>query len=424
MRSANASLRDFEALLQEMIGLSSASVGTSVIRHALARRMAACALPDLHAYWAYLQEHRDERQELIDCVVVPETWFFRDAEAFGAMTGHLRARASAGRPFRLLSLPCSTGEEPYSIAMALFDAGFAAADFSVEAVDVSARNLAYAERAIYGRNSFRGADLAFRARHFAAADGGFRPHERIRRQVRFTLGNLLGPSAFAAGRGFDVVFCRNLLIYFDRPTQAEALVRLGGLLAGDGLLLVGPGESGLPSLHGYASVRRPRAFGFVKAGAAPALSGKPERAASRRAPRSSPAAPREGRGEAAPARPFSRRIAPAETAAPAPEAAKADLAAARGEADAGRFAEARSVAERHVAEHGPSAEAFYLIGLTYDAEDDEARAGGYYRKALYLAPGHREALAHLRLLLQRQGDEAAALVLARRLGRLGEGGDA
>jgi chemotaxis protein methyltransferase WspC len=424
MTGKTGSARDFEGLLQEMIGLSSASVGASVIRHALARRMAACAQPDLHAYWAYLQEHGEERQELIDCVVVPETWFFRDREAFGAMTEHARPRKGNGSPLRLLSLPCSTGEEPYSIAMALFDAGFAAADFVVEAVDVSTRNVAYAERAIYGRNSFRGADLAFRERHFEACEGGFRPLDRIRQKVRFTLGNLLGPSAFASRQPFDVVFCRNLLIYFDRETQGQALARLGGMLAADGLLLVGPGESGLPSLHGYASARRPRAFAFVKAVAVPPIPAVLERGPARRPPRLPLPPMAHSRRTAPPARPFAHRAAPAEAAEPASHAAGPDLAAARLAADAGRFVEARTIAEQHIAERGPSAEAFHLIGLTCDAQDDAAQATGYYRKALYLAPDHREALAHLRLLLQRQGDEAGARTLTRRLGRLGEGGDA
>ncbi|MGY6246071.1 CheR family methyltransferase [Bosea thiooxidans] len=424
MMGETVSAHDFEGLLQEMIGLSSASVGASVIRHALARRMAACALPDLHAYWAYLNEHRDERQELIDCVVVPETWFFRDAEAFGAMTEHVRAREYGGRPLRLLSLPCSTGEEPYSMAMALLDAGFAAADFAIEAVDVSTRNLAYAERAIYGRNSFRGTDLAYRERYFEACEGGFKPHDRIRRQVRFTLGNLLGPAAFSAWPPFDVVFCRNLLIYFDRETQGRALARLGGMLAADGLLLVGPGESGVPSLHGYASARRPRAFAFVKAMAVQSVPATPEKARARRPPRPSLPPMAESRRLPPSAKPFARRSAPVELSTPAPSAAGADLAAARLAADAGRFAEARQIAERCIVESGPSAEAFYLIGLTCDAQDDETQAIGYYRKAIYLKSDHREALAHLRLLLQRQGEEAGVRALTRRLGRLGEGGDA
>lgn len=418
------SASDFEGLLQETIGLSSATVGGSLIRHALTRRMAACALPDLDAYWAYLKQNPDERQELIDGVVVPETWFFRDGEAFAAMTTHLRTLRRGDGPFRLLSLPCSTGEEPYSMAMALFDAGFTPGDFSVEAVDVSTRNLAYAERAIYGRNSFRGAELAFRERHFEPHDGGFRPLEIIRRQVRFSLGNLLDPSSFAGRQPFDVVFCRNLLIYFDRETQGRALARLGAMLAADGLLLVGPGESGLPSLHGYASARRPKAFAFVKATAAAAVPDAPaerERAVLLRAPRRSALPSKADRRGSPPTRPFARQVAAA--SAPAPDPAPLDLATVRAAADAGRFAEAREVAERHVAQSGPTAEALYLIGLTYDAQDDAPQATAHYRKALYLAPDHREALAHLRLLLRRQGDEVGARSLTRRLGRLGERGD-
>ena len=107
-----------------------------------------------------------------------------------------------------------------------------------------------------------------------------------------------------------------------------------------------------------------------------------------------------------------------------PDAAGDDLAAARDAADAGRFGEARRAAERHATRHGPSPESFYVIGLTHDAEGDATQAAGFYRKALYLAPEHREALAHLRLLLQRQGDHGGASALARRLARLGGKGDA
>lgn len=235
-----APIRDFEKLLRDTIGLSMETVGASVIRHALKRRMTACAIPDLHAYWAFVTGNPAERQELVDAVIVPETWFFRDREAFGAMVRHLRENRVGNRPLKLLSLPCSTGEEPYSIAMALLDAGFPDGSFQIDAIDVSSRNLVHAQRAIYGRNSFRGADIAFRNRYFEAAEGGFRPHDSVRRQVRFRLGNVLAAETQAGQDIYDVAFCRNLLIYFDRETQGAALVRLRQMLADDGLLLVGP----------------------------------------------------------------------------------------------------------------------------------------------------------------------------------------
>lgn len=419
MMATGAATGDFERMLRDVIGLSTETVGASVIRHALTRRMVACGLPTLDAYRSYLAENRRERQELIDCVIVPETWFFRDREAFAAMTRHAREIRSDDRPLRLLSLPCSTGEEPYSMAMALFGAGFGPQDFTIDAIDVSSRNLVLAERAVYGRNSFRGGDLAFRGRYFDALEGGFRPHETVRRQVRFTLGNVLDSTRVVERDAYDIVFCRNLLIYFDRETQASALALLRQALTQRGLLLVGPGESGLPSLHGFSSARLPRAFAFTKAVSAPEGPARPL-AAAKSSPRRKAPAPAASPPPSGPKpRPFSARPAPAPTPAtssPADEAA--GLAAIESAANAGRLTEARAAAERHIAAFGPSAEVFYLLGLAQDADDAEEEAARNYRKALYLAPDHRQALAHLRLLLQRRGDESGARALADRLERL------
>lgn len=412
-----APIRDFEKLLRETIGLSMETVGASVIRHALKRRMTACAIPDLHAYWAFVTSDAAERQELVDAVIVPETWFFRDREAFGAMIRHLRENRAGSRPLKLLSLPCSTGEEPYSIAMALLDAGFPDGSFQIDAIDVSTRNLVHAERAIYGKNSFRGADIAFRDRYFEAAEGGFRPHHSVRRPVRFRLGNVLAATSQIGQEAYDIAFCRNLLIYFDRETQGAALIRLRQMLADDGLLLVGPAESGLPVLCGFASVRFPRAFAFVKAAAANV---KPSEPQITRKPRPAPAkaAPLATQAIKPAPRPFARKAAPAQPSAPSPDPAAASLAGIERAADAGRLTEVSAAAERHLAEFGPSPDAFYWLGLAHDAVDAVEDAMRNYRKALYLAPDHRRALAQLRLLQQRQGDHGAAKALADRLDRL------
>ncbi|MGO4740821.1 CheR family methyltransferase [Bosea sp. 2KB_26] len=411
----------FEQLLREMIGLSSETVGASVIRHALKRRMTACEMPDLHSYWSYLSENRTERQELIDAVVVPETWFFRDREAFAAMTRQARERRGSGVPLRLLSLPCATGEEPYSMAMALFDAGFEAREFRIDAIDVSTRNLVYAERAVYGRNSFRGEELGYRDRHFDAVDGGFRPHEGVRRQVRFTLGNLRGPAPQPRTDPYDVIFCRNLLIYFDRETQGLAMDRLRQMLADDGLLLVGPAESGLPTLHGFASVRFPRAFAFIKANA---VQQAPAAAPARRS-RPTPQPAQAPRPIAPPprVRPFAQKTAPGEAALPAPDRAAMSLATIEHAANAGHLGEVKRAAASHLEEFGPSSEVFYLLGLAYDADDAPSDAIQNYRKALYLAPDHRQALVQLKLLLQRQGDKAGAKALTDRLDRIAKRSD-
>jgi chemotaxis protein methyltransferase WspC len=407
-----------ELLLKEAISLHGETVGPTVIEHAVRQRMNACKIPDMQIYWQHLTTSGYERQELIDAVVVPETWFFRDREAFAAVVQYLRGPQCIGHPIRLLSLPCSTGEEPFSIAMALFDAGFAAQDFRIDAVDVSAQNLVKAQRAIYGRNSFRGADLGFRDRYFDHGGSEHQPNAKVRGQVTFWRASLFEWAPVLGQNLYDVIFCRNLLIYFNREAQERALHRLAGWLAPNGLLLVGPGESGLPATCGFVSARSPRAFAFRKTDLA-GQSVLPKPAPRRAVPL------RSHKHKSAPshqkARVQSPSIIPAvqnDLAVSLVDRAAASLAAVQQAADAGRIKQAKEAAAAHLAQFGSSPELFYLMGLIHDASGAAAEAIQCYRKALYLAPNHAESLAHLALLLKSQGDITGAKTLHSRLARI------
>lgn len=162
---------DFANLLKASMGLDAASIGGSAIERAVLERASACGVAGPDAYWQRVCASPVELQELIEAVVVPETWFFRDREAFSTLVRLARDASWAthtGGVRRILSLPSSTGEEPYSIAMALFDAGVPADRFSIDAVDISAQAIALARTGVYGRNSFRGRELGFRSRYFDA----------------------------------------------------------------------------------------------------------------------------------------------------------------------------------------------------------------------------------------------------------------
>ena len=139
-------LDEVESFLKERIGLDMASIGSTVVMRAIRDRCARCGLPDTQSYWRHLVASEREQQELIEAVVVPETWFFRDPEALVALSSMARRKTPAPTPeipLRILSVPCSTGEEPLSIAMALLDAGFSADRFQIDAMDVSARALGF-----------------------------------------------------------------------------------------------------------------------------------------------------------------------------------------------------------------------------------------------------------------------------------------
>jgi chemotaxis protein methyltransferase WspC len=413
---------EFENLLKQAIGLDGASIGPSAIERAVQTRMVTCKLKESRTYWEHVTASEKELQELIEAVVVPETWFFRDSGAFAALT-RMAAEEWPSRQtddaLRLLSLPCSTGEEPYSIAMALLDAGFPANRFRIDAVDISRRALAQAQQAVYGKNSFRGHDLGFRERHFEAAGNGHRLTEAARHQVQFHQGNLFADDFLPGVEIYDVIFCRNLLIYFDRTTQDRAINVLERLLTARGVLFVAPSETGLVLTHNFISAKIPLAYAFRKAPVARREENansmhKNQRASGGWSAASPIPRPRPADTLRAPDTGVFEPAAPID----GPKKSTADMEAATRLANQGRFVEAASYCEEHLRQHGPSAQAFHLLGLLCDATGDQSDAVDYYRKALYLDPNHYEALIHLATCLERQGNTTAALVLRNRARRV------
>ena len=410
----------FEQMLELTMGLMAASIGTSAVDRAVAVRMGAKGLSCEDAYWRLLQGSRAELQELIEAVVVPETWFFRDPQAFAAMARIGLEKRNSGRILRLLSLPCSTGEEAYTMAMALLDAGLPAGSFTVDAIDISARSLGLAQLGIYGRNSVRSRDLEFRDRYFAPAEQGnrfesYRIGDAARAPVHFAHGNILDPEFLAGRDPYDIIFCRNLLIYFDADTQTRAIGVLKRLLAPEGVLFAGHSETGLMPANGMVSARIPMAFAFTAATQAPAAAGRAQPPA--RAARPAPARP-AGR----PSAPRSPRVlaSPPSRREPAAQPTPSGLSDLRYLADAGRLEEAAAGCERHIREHGPSTPALLLLALISDAWGQGEEAARHYRSALYLEPDNAEALGHLALLLRKQGDHAGARLLDDRMRRQAE----
>jgi chemotaxis protein methyltransferase WspC len=405
------SISRLAGLLQRTIGLDAASIGTSAIERAVQTRRGVCNLATANLYWDLASSSEAELQRLVEEVVIPETWFFRDREAFAALTQYALEEWSQERteePRRLLSVPCSTGEEPYSMAMALLDAGLTAESFRIDAVDVSTRAIACAHEARFGRNSFRGADLGFRERHFERVGTDYRVADAVRRQVEFRQGNLFSGEGLPGVATYHAVFCRNLLIYFDRAGQDHAVRALRQLLAPGALLFVGPSESALLLSHDFVSMKMPLAFAFRERLQTEPTS--PTIVAVVGAPRGTRAHPRRG-------------VPPRERAASA-AAPDAGLDSASALANQGRLAEAAKLCAAHLRTHTDSVPALHLMGLICSAQGDLATAAQHYRKALYLDPNHLDTLLHLGLLLEKQGDAPAARLLRERLQRATPQGEA
>ena len=398
--------------LTETIGIDPETVGEGRLAQAVARRRAELGLKDDAAYLRRLDERPEEFRELVELVVVQESWFFRDdrpfrllAETFGGA-----ARDFRSGPVRVLSIPCAGGEEPYSIAIALLESGLPAEKIRVLGVDLSDRAVERARLGRFGRNSFRGKPSAERRAFFHERDGQYELRPEVRALVEFRTGNLVDPALLADEAPFDAIFCRNVLIYMTPEARRRSMANLDRLLAEGGLLFVGHAEAGARSDARFRSHADAGAFAFVRGAPEPATAPAPP-SPIRKAPKTTALARRANASVPA---------VPIETAAtflphPAmPPARKPLLDEARALADEGRRDEAIALCEKALHEAGPRAEVFHLLGVLHQSGGDCERAFEALSRAAYLDADHDEALLALALLAERRGDRGAAAGYRRR----------
>lgn len=427
-----------QAMLRRVTGLT---VSKTAADRAIRERMALTGEVNREEYLAKLCPA--ELTELVELVVVPESWLFRDPQAFHVAVEFVQERmarqGAALRAVRILSIPCAGGEEPYSMAMALCDAGVPRSAFSIEAYDLSPGCVARARSGVYGRNAFRAQDLAFRDRFFTSlGKDEYLIDEAIRAQVRFSQGNLL--ELDPGGRRYDIIFCRNLLIYFDKPTTKAAIERLSALLADDGILFAGYAEVPSFTQHGFTPLQHRQAFGLKK-DTQPAPTAAPKTVpAPLRAPtdlRMPPPAARPAfeaeRRKASRTAALVSTSAAARAAAPVPTAGRAQagaaskaaapsaadlLAQARKLADRGENKDAAAACHAVIARAPETAEAYFILGMLSEHAGQAAQAEEHWRRCIYLRPDHYEALCHLALLAEQSGNSSGAATLKARAARI------
>ena len=353
-----------------------------------------------------------EFDALVDLVVVPESWILRDPPVFEAALRFVQRRllTRPGHLVRVLSVPCAGGEEPYSLAMLLARAGIKPEQCRIDAFDLSRAVVERARAGRFSRNAFRNprTDLeqeALRALFFSADGDDYVIDAAPRAYVVFGQANLFGLDPAHTGT-YDLIFCRNLLIYFDTATQARAAARLRALLADDGVLLAGYAEVPALCRHGFAP-RTPRdTFALHKQGRSAA---EVLRSAVRSTLRPVPAIPV--------AAPPPQLPPPPPPPRPAPPPPRDLLAEAKAHADAGRLAQAEQACRDALALRVDNAEAWFLLGLTAECAGRPDDAEHCWRRCVYLDPDHYEALCGLALLCEQRGDAGRGADFRRRAAR-------
>ena len=380
------SLNKIKSIVKQKIGLDSSTIGESTLDKIINRRMLQCNIENIDSYYNFLNNNPEELNELLEMAVIPETWFFRDVRPFEMICNKIKAglRKNKTQFFRILCIPCSTGEEPYSISMYLIDHGIPASAFSIDAVDVSERSLNIARQGNYSKNSFRGKDYhLYQERNFSNEDNTYSINKRFAEPVNFSSINILhGEPCFH--NKFDFVLCRNLLIYFDELTKLNAFKQLEKFMKSDAILYIGHSEFGSMPDSMFKNTGADNAFGLIKKSQAISIIKKPIAKAYAS---------------------ILKKTAPKDLADNKNNnQSNISLDEIRHLADTKQFEEAERLCQTYIENNNEEPEAFYLLGLVSSCLNKETAAESLLRKALFLDPKHYDSLIHLSLILEQKGD--------------------
>ncbi len=270
------------SLVRERSGLVLGDDKGYLVESRLKSVLRAHALADLRALVVRLRAG-DKRliTDVVEALTTNETSFFRDTKPFHSLTEtilpHLQATVGKHRRVRIWSAAASTGQEAYSIAMTLAEVKRRFPDLQVDilATDISEEVLAKARAGVYSQLEVqRGMPAPLMIRHFAKrADGDWEIKPEIRQAVRFQKFNLLDNPAQLGS--FDVVFCRNVLIYFERSTKAAVLERLARRLDPEGFLILGGAETVIGITEVFSPLDGQRGVYRLAGAAPPAAKGVP-----------------------------------------------------------------------------------------------------------------------------------------------------
>ena len=369
------------------------------------RRMQALGIDDPAAYRDRVARDPVELEALVVAVAVPETWFFRYRASFEFLAEWLRARrkASPNATLAVLSAPCATGQEPLSVVATALHAGWPLERIEVDAVDASAGAIAIAEGSARAALPVREPLPAWAEPWFVPRDGGVVASPEILRRIRFAHADLLTWSP-PDGRRYDVILCRNFLIYLSVEARQEMLRRCDRWLAPGGLLLVGHADHDARSIEGFANVGVPQTFAYERRrenAAAPRVRTLPS-------PEPSTMPRREAKVATPARRPIEAAAAPPVRPRAVAKVAALGLGDARRLADQGRLDEAAAIAAGLAEGPDGRIDALELLGSVRLAQGNAESARECFRRLVYLAPEHEAGLLQLALLSEEDGDHAAA----------------
>jgi len=399
----DTALNKIKLIVKNKIGLDSSTIGDSTIEKIILQRIQQSNAADFKDYLQLINTNPQELNELLETAVIPETWFFRDIKPFEFIYKNILKKymENQSSTFRILSIPSSTGEEPYSLAMYLIDKGISDSIFNIDAVDVSPRALELAKTGVYGNNSFRGKHYSsYQIKHFSCNNNTYNINQNIKDKIKFYNLNILHEQD-PINDQFDFILCRNLLIYFDTDTKLIAFDNLSKLMKDNAYLFIGHSEFGAVPDELFKNTGFEKAFALIK-------HTHPEFTESHK---NSTKKTNSKKIKPPYIKPNFKKLinTPEETTNNAPT-----IKQIKQLSDASNFEEAKEICQLYINSHGEDSDVLYFLGLINSSKDNHDKAEKHFRKSLFLNPKHYNSLIHLSLILDRKGDSKNSALLKKR----------
>lgn len=237
----------FRKVIYDECGITFSSTNRSILDSRIKELLRKKGVATPQEYYNVITTNPEEMKEMLDSVTTNLTRFFRNQPHFDALINYvipniieIKKARGPDRVIKIWSAGCSTGEEPYTIAMILSEICPPDFDFRITASDISLKSLMVAQQGFYPENRIEGVPDNYLKKYFTKVDGGYQIKDEIKNKIRFDYHNLKNDSG---ARNLDVVFCRNVLIYFDEPAQLTVVNNFWNSMADKSYLYIGHSES-------------------------------------------------------------------------------------------------------------------------------------------------------------------------------------
>lgn len=410
-------MNDYQEILVYLnneIGLNVDSVGLLTIARGISNSMKKSGIVNPLEFSEKIRFDPLIFKDLIEEIKVPETWFFRDAECYNFMKNHIQnnlTQYSSSNPLRVLSAPCSTGEEPYSAAMLVLDCGLSQSAVEIVATDISRESLEHAKKGIFRKSSFRNDYNDFNRKYFSDDNGHFKIDEKLKSIPVFIEDNFIKSSFLDNHKKFDFIFCKNLLIYLNDEARTMVLSNIMKLLKEGGALLVGLSEINYFTRNGFEQIKHNMAFACKRTAdklesISVIKSGETIHNFSKT----------KIKTYTEPKKKQEVKIKERKITVSTVETYSIDNV--KQMADKGDFHGAEKVCSTLLQHEYSNSEALYYMGLIQNALQNSEKAADYFKKVLYLNPEHYESLIYISLIYESSGDNERALLFRNRAERV------